>query len=77
MSGTKNVKKKTIDERFDEVAVAFVDQRDYTTFCINNLQQAMRTEIKQSEGRLTRRLDHHEVMLGEILAEVKALPGRP
>jgi hypothetical protein len=39
-----------------------------TTFCFDKLRQ----EIRQSEGRLARRLDRHELVLGEILTEVKA-----
>lgn len=62
---------KTIDERFDEVQQGFLDQRDYTTFCFDKLRQ----EIRQSEGRLARRLDRHELVLGEILTEVKARRG--
>ena len=44
---------KTIDERFDEVTQAFLDQRDFTMFCHDKL----RTEIRESEGRLSGRLD--------------------
>ena len=65
---TTNSTPKTIDERFDEVAQGFLDQRDYTTFCFDKL----RREIRQSEGRLARRLDRHQLVLGEILTEVKA-----
>ncbi len=79
----KATQRKTIDERFDdvtqafaEVAHAFADQRNYTTFCFEKLQREVRQDMKQSEGRLTRRLDRHEVMLGEILSEVKAIRPR-
>ncbi|MBK9240552.1 MAG: hypothetical protein IPL75_09890 [Acidobacteria bacterium] len=53
---------KTLDERF----------RDYTTFCFDKLRRDMRQEIKQSEGRLARRLDRQDLVLVEILTEVKA-----
>jgi hypothetical protein len=69
---TNNATPKTIDERFDEVEQGFLDQRDYTTFCFEKLRRDMRQEIRQSEGRLARHLDRHEVVLGEILTEVKA-----
>ena len=55
------------------VTQAFLDQRDFTTFCFDKLRRDLRLEIKQSEGRLARRLDRHELVLGEILTEVKAL----
>lgn len=65
---TSDAAPKSLDERFDEVAQGFLDQRDYTTFCFDKLRE----EIRQSEGRLGRRLDRHELVLGDILAEVKA-----
>ncbi len=63
----KATQQKTID-----VAHAFAEQRDYTTLCFEKL----RRDIKQTEGRVTRRLDRHEVMLSEILSEVKAIRPR-
>jgi hypothetical protein len=64
---------KTLDERFDEVKEAFRDHRDFTVFCFDKLRRELRQEIRQSEGRVTRRLDRHELVLGEILSEVKAI----
>jgi len=84
---------KTIDERFDEVTQAFLDHRDFTTFCFDKLGTELRHEIRASEGRLSdrvdglatrvdglsHRLDRHELVLSEILNEVKTLSraGRP
>lgn len=69
---------KTIDERFDEVSQAFREQRDFTVFCFEKLRREVRQDIRASEGRLTRRLEsmdrrftHHELLLTEILNEVK------
>ena len=80
MSGEQKATPKTLDERFDEVAQAFADQRDYTTFCFDKLQRELRQEfrhaIKQSEGRLSRRLDRQDLVLAEILNEVKFLRPR-
>ena len=72
LDATNNAAPKTFDERFDEVTQGFLDQRDYTAFCFEKLRRDMRQEIRQSEGRLARRLDRHELVLGEILTEVKA-----
>ena len=72
-----NAAPKTIDERFDEVAQGFLDQRDYTTFCFEKLRRDMRQEIRQSEGRLSRCLDRQDLILGEILTEVKARGATP
>jgi hypothetical protein len=69
---TANTAPKTIDERFDEVAQGFLDQRDYTTFCFDKLGQGLRQEFRQSEGRLARRLDRQDLVLSEILTEMKA-----
>jgi len=69
---TANPTPKTLDERFDEVEQGFLDQRDYTTFCFDKLRRDMRQEIRQSEGRLARRLDRQDLVLVEILTEVKA-----
>jgi len=67
---------KSLDERFDEVAQGFLDQRDYTTFCFDKLRGELQREIRQSEGRLGRRLDRQDLVLGEILTEVKAKTAR-
>jgi hypothetical protein len=72
LNAPTNAAPKSLDERFDEVAQGFLDQRDYTTFCFDNLRGELRQEIRQSEGRLARRLDRHDLVLGEILTEVKA-----
>lgn len=84
---------KTIDERFDEVTQAFLDQRDFTTFCFEKLQREFRQELRdaiaQSESRLTRsltrtlthemdrRFTRNDLLLSEILNEVKALSRWP
>jgi len=104
---------KTIDERFDEVTQAFLDQRDFTTFCFEKLQRELRQELReaigQSESRLTQRLERsltqsltetltqslelsltqtlthemdrrftrNDLLLSEILNEVKALSRWP
>ena len=39
-------------------------------------QRELRHEIKQSEARLPRRLDRHDLVLAEILGEVKMLRPR-
>jgi hypothetical protein len=65
---------KTIDERFDEVGQGFLDQRDYTTFCFDKLRSEIQSEfadVRGGLGRLERRLDRHELVLDEILTEVK------
>lgn len=67
---------RTIDERFDEVSQAFADAHDYTTFCFSKLHEDTRQGLKAMESRLTRRLDRHESLLTEVLAEVKALRPR-
>lgn len=109
---------KSIDERFDEVAHAFVEQRDFITFCFDRARQdfsaglagvkvdiagldnrvaGLDNRVASVEGRLGRvedrlgrvddrlgrvdnrlgrvehRLDRHELILSEILNEVKAL----
>lgn len=69
---------KTIDDRFDEVTQAFLDQRDFTLFCSDKL----RDEIREVEGRMMgrfngleqamdRRFTRNELLLTEILNEVK------
>ncbi len=58
---------KTLDDRFDEVTAAIVEQRDYTTFAFDKV----RGEVRQVEKRLTRRLDRHELLLGEVLDGVR------
>jgi hypothetical protein len=54
--------------RRDRTGPTATGLRNSTTFCFDKLRQ----EIRQSEGRLARRLDRHELVLGEILTEVKA-----
>jgi hypothetical protein len=58
----------TFDDRFDEVSAAIAEQRDYTTFCFDRA----RRELRATENRLTRRLDRQDVLLSEILKEVRA-----
>lgn len=74
---------EAVDARFDEVRDHFVEMRDFTTFCFEKLRTEMvqghselRSEIadvKSGLGRVERRLDRHEDMLGEVLTEVRAL----
>ena len=57
--------------------------RDFTTFCFDKLRaemvlghEGLQTEIsvvKAGLGRVERRLDRHEELLGEVLKEVRAL----
>jgi hypothetical protein len=66
----------SVDARFDEVAEHFVEMRDFTTFCFDKLGSELRAEIadvKVGLGRVERRLDRHEELLGEVLREVRAL----
>ena len=58
-----------VDARFDEVREHFVEMRDFTTFCFDKLRSEMRVDF----GRVERRLDRHEELLGEVLKEVRAL----
>lgn len=58
----------TLDDRFDEVSEAIAEQRDYTTACFDKA----RRHLKATENRLTRRLERHELLLREILQEVRA-----
>lgn len=71
---------RTIDERFNEVSVAIAEMHDYTAFCFEKLRTEFRQGLEQAEGRLTLRLDtvdgrldRHELILSEILTEVRAL----
>ena len=76
-----------VDSRFDEVSEHFVEMRDFTTFCFDKLRAEMiqghgRLEaeiagVKAGLGRVERRLDRHEELLGEVLTEVRALKPRP
>jgi len=63
---------KTIDERFDEVTQAFLDQRDFTLFCSDKL----RDEIRDVEGRLTGRLDGLELKFDGLEGKVDGLDRR-
>lgn len=66
---------RTIDERFDEVTQAFLDQHDYTTFCHDKLS----ARLDKMDGRLDKmdgRLGRIELVLSEVLNEVKALSWR-
>ncbi len=87
---------RTIDERFDEVTQAFLDQRDYTTFCYDKLSarfdkvdgrldsverrlDGIDGRLDKVDGRLDRmdgRLGRIELVLSEVLNEVKALSSR-
>jgi chromosome segregation ATPase len=70
---------KTIDDRFDEVTQAFLDQRDFTMF----VHDKLRDEIRQSEGRLSdridgvkRKVDGLEVKVDSLDRKVGALDGK-
>ena len=80
---------RSIDERFDEVTQAFLDQRDYTTFCYDKLHarlDRMDGRLDRVDGRLDKmdgrldkmdgRLGRIELVLSEVLNEVKALSSR-
>lgn len=56
---------KTIGERFDDVTQAFLDQRDYATFCYDKLCG----RLDKTDGRLGR----IELVMSEVLNELKAL----
>ena len=65
-----------VDVRFDGVREHFVEMRDFTTFCFDKLGSELRAEVadvKVGLGRIERRLDRHEELLGEVLKEVRAL----
>ena len=72
---------KTIDERFDEVAHAFREQREYTEFCFESLRLEFRqrfdtidqrfASVDQRFDSMDRRMTNHELLLTEILNEVK------
>ena len=86
---------KTIDERFDEVAHAFREQREYTEFCFESLRLEFRQRFDTIDQRfasvdqrfasvdqrfdsmdrrfdsMDRRMTNHELLLTEILNEVK------
>jgi hypothetical protein len=99
-------KTNTLDERFDEVQHAFLEQRDFTTLCFDRARQefaaglagvrhdlagvkadvaGMKADlvgvkadvagVKQDVAGVNHRLDRHELVLSEILNEVKALRG--
>lgn len=55
---------RTIDERFDEVTQAFLDQRDFIVFCHDKLRDQLQDEIRQSEGRLSGRIDGLDAKVG-------------
>lgn len=80
---------KTIDERFDEVTQAFLDQRDFTIVVHDKLNTRLDTmdrrldkmdgRLDKMDGRLGRmdgRLGRIELVLSEVLNEVKALGSR-
>jgi hypothetical protein len=60
---------KTIDDRFDEVTQAFLDQRDFTTF----VHDKLRDEIRQSEGRLSGRIDGVERKVDSLETKVDGM----
>lgn len=80
---TVDARFEAVDARFDEVRDHFVEMRDFTTFCFEKLRTEMVQghdslraeiiEVKTGLGRVERRLDRHEDMLGEVLTEVRAL----
>ena len=64
---------KTIDERFDEVTQAFLDQRDFTMFVHDKLRDQLQGEIRQSEGRLSGRIDGLAVRVDGLEGKVEGL----
>lgn len=66
---------KTIDERFDDVTQAFLDQRDYTTFVHDKLS-ARFDNVDLRLDKMDGRLGRIELVLSEVLNEVKALGSR-
>jgi hypothetical protein len=80
---------KTIDERFEDVTQAFLDQRDYTTFVYDKLTvrfEKIDGRLDKIDGRLDKidgrldksdgRLGRIELVLSEVLNEIKALSSR-
>ncbi len=80
---------RTIDERFDEVTQAFLDHRDDTTFVYDKLSarfDGVDWRLDKVDGRLDKvdgrldkvdgRLGRIELVLSEVLNEVKALSAR-
>lgn len=62
--------------RFEEVRDHFDEMRNFTTHRFAKLRAEMRGEfhdVKANFGRVERRLDRHEELLGELLTEVRSL----
>ena len=47
----------SVDRRFDEVSEAFVEQRKYTEFAVEQLRVEIITEMNSGFGRVDRKLD--------------------
>ncbi|NQW04466.1 MAG: hypothetical protein HQ485_10620 [Acidobacteria bacterium] len=87
LASSVDVRFDAVDARFDavdarldsltiEVRDHFVEMRDFTTFGFDKLGKELRAEIsdvKMGLGRVERRLDRHEDLLGQVLTEVRAL----
>lgn len=67
---------KTIDERFDEVSQAFREQRDFTIFCAEKVRSELGQDIRDSEGRLTQRLESLEGRFDGLEGRFDGLEGK-
>lgn len=66
---------KTIDERFDDVTQAFLDQRDFTIFVHDKLNTRL-DKIGRRLDKMDGRLGRIELVMSEVLNEVKAFGSR-
>lgn len=65
---------KTIDEQFHDVSIAIAESRDFTDFCFTRLESrigALEGKVDGLALTVDRRFTHHELLLTEILNEVK------
>jgi hypothetical protein len=80
LASSVDVRFDAVDARLDSLTIEvrdhFVEMRDFTTFGFDKLGKELRAEIsdvKMGLGRVERRLDRHEDLLGQVLTEVRAL----
>jgi hypothetical protein len=62
---------KTIDEQFHDVAIAIAESRDFTNFCFTRLESRLTDRICRLEKTMEGRLTRQDLILTEILNEVK------
>jgi hypothetical protein len=62
---------KTIDEQFHDVAIAIAESRDFTNFCVTRLESRLTDRIGRLEQTMEARLTRQDLILTEILNEVK------